>query len=64
VNVLALGGLTFAEIAGAGAQRVSVGGGLAWTAIELMADVAEQIRDAGDFSGLQSPARIRGWLAS
>jgi 2-methylisocitrate lyase-like PEP mutase family enzyme len=64
VNVLALGDLTFAEIAAAGAQRVSVGGALAWTAIELMAGVAEQIRDAGDFSGMRSSARTRGWLAS
>src|SRR6187200_1945568 len=33
VNVLALGGLNFEEIAGAGAQRVSVGGSLAWAGV-------------------------------
>ena len=33
VNVLALGELSFAEIAGAGAQRVSVGGSLAWAGV-------------------------------
>ncbi len=63
VNVLALGNLTMAEIVAAGAQRVSVGGALTWTAVEAMARVAEQIRDHGDFSGLGGSARIRQWLA-
>jgi 2-methylisocitrate lyase-like PEP mutase family enzyme len=63
VNVLAHPGLTKAEIVGAGAQRISVGGALAWTAVEAMAQAAEQIRDQGDFSGLGSAARIRDWLA-
>jgi hypothetical protein len=47
---------------GAGAQRISVGGALTWTAVEAMASAAEQIRDHGDFSGLGSAARIRDWL--
>jgi 2-methylisocitrate lyase-like PEP mutase family enzyme len=50
------------EIVEAGARRVSVGGALAWTAIEAMAQAAEQIRDQGDFSSLASASRIRGWL--
>ncbi len=62
VNVLALGGLTLRQIEEAGAQRISVGGGLTWTAVEAMAQTAEQIRDHGDFSGLGSPVRIRNWL--
>ena len=50
VNVLALPGLSLAEIVGAGAQRVSVGGGLAWVAVKALADAATAIRDDGDLS--------------
>jgi 2-methylisocitrate lyase-like PEP mutase family enzyme len=63
VNVLAHPGLTMDEIVSAGAQRVSVGGALAWVAIGVMATVAEQIRDRGDFRALGSGARIKEWLA-
>jgi 2-methylisocitrate lyase-like PEP mutase family enzyme len=63
VNVLAYSGITVGEIAAAGAQRISVGGALAWTAVEAMAGVADHIRDTGDFSGLASAARVRKWLA-
>ena len=62
VNVLAFPGMTSKEIFEAGAQRISVGGSLTWTAMEAMARAAEQIRDQGDFSSLASPARIREWL--
>jgi hypothetical protein len=61
--VLARPGLSAAEIFGAGAQRISVGGSLGWTAVEAFARAAEQIRDAGDFSGLAGARRVRGWLA-
>jgi 2-methylisocitrate lyase-like PEP mutase family enzyme len=54
VNVLALPGLTLAEIAGAGAQRVSIGGGLAWVAAKALVDAATAIRDRGDFSVLSA----------
>lgn len=64
VNVLAYPGITSQEIFGAGAQRISVGGALTWTAMEAAARAAEQIRDHGDFSGLASPARIRDWLGN
>jgi 2-methylisocitrate lyase-like PEP mutase family enzyme len=50
VNVLATRRLTFAEIAGAGAQRVSVGGALAWSAANALVEAATAIRDRGDFS--------------
>ena len=63
VNVLALRHLTFAEIAGAGAQRVSVGGSLAWAGVTAFAAAAEAIRDRGDFSVLGSgreAARLLG----
>jgi 2-methylisocitrate lyase-like PEP mutase family enzyme len=62
VNVLAHAGLTLREIFEAGAQRVSVGGGLAWAAIEAMAQAAEAIRDDGDLSSLASGGRIGAWL--
>jgi 2-methylisocitrate lyase-like PEP mutase family enzyme len=63
VNVLAYPTATVAELIDAGAQRISVGGSLTWTAVEAMASAAEQIRDQGDFSALASPSRIREWLA-
>ena len=58
--MLALGALSFAEIAGAGAQRVSVGGSLAWAGVTAFAAAAEAIRDHGDFSGLGSGAQWPG----
>jgi 2-methylisocitrate lyase-like PEP mutase family enzyme len=63
VNVLARPNLSLEEIVAAGAQRISVGGSLAWTAVEAMARAAEGMRDEGDFSGLASPERIKRWLA-
>jgi 2-methylisocitrate lyase-like PEP mutase family enzyme len=62
VNVLALPGLSVAEIVAAGAQRISVGGALTWAAVEAMADVAVRIRDAGDLSLLRGGARVADWL--
>ena len=54
VNVLAWPGLTFAEIAAAGAQRVSIGGALTWVAAQALADAATVLRDTGDFSVLSA----------
>jgi 2-methylisocitrate lyase-like PEP mutase family enzyme len=62
VNVLAHPGLSMAEIAAAGARRISVGGALAWAGVEAVAAAAERMRDEGDFSGLGSPVRVREWL--
>jgi 2-methylisocitrate lyase-like PEP mutase family enzyme len=62
VNVLARPDLSVAEIAGAGARRISVGGSLAWATIEAMADVAAQMRDAGDLSGLRGGVQVGEWL--
>jgi 2-methylisocitrate lyase-like PEP mutase family enzyme len=64
VNVLAHGGLSMGEVVEAGAQRVSVGGSLAWTALESMAAAAEAMRDQGDFSSLAGSARIKQWLGA
>ena len=63
VNVLALGGLTFAEMADAGAQRISVGGGLTWVAISAFADAATAMRESGDFSTLGTSLPLREWFA-
>jgi 2-methylisocitrate lyase-like PEP mutase family enzyme len=60
VNVLAVEGLTREEIADAGAQRISVGGRLAWAAVQAAASAAAWIRDRGDFSVLT--ARPPDWL--
>jgi 2-methylisocitrate lyase-like PEP mutase family enzyme len=62
VNVLARPGLSMTEIVDAGAQRISVGGSLAWVAIEAMADAAERMRDEGDFSALKVSGRAWEWL--
>ena len=62
VNVLAHPGLTMREIVDAGAQRVSVGGALTWTAVGALIDAAERLRDDGDFSVLGPSARIRELL--
>jgi 2-methylisocitrate lyase-like PEP mutase family enzyme len=63
VNVLARPGLSFAEIVEAGAQRVSVGGGLTWVAVRAMADAAMGIRENGDFSPLDARLPLNEWLA-
>jgi 2-methylisocitrate lyase-like PEP mutase family enzyme len=64
VNVLARPDLRFADIAEAGAQRVSVGGALTWAAMTAAAGAAERMLEDGDFSGLVSGARVGDWLPS
>jgi 2-methylisocitrate lyase-like PEP mutase family enzyme len=63
VNVLARPDLTVQEIAGAGAQRISVGGSLAWVAVRAFADAAIRIRDSGDLSVLASAPPLRDWFS-
>lgn len=62
VNALALPNLSIAEIADAGARRISVGGGLTWVAIDAMAAAATAIRDAGDLSSLAAGNPFDRWL--
>ena len=62
VNVLARPSLSMSEIAEAGAQRVSVGGALAWVAVAAMAAAAEAIRDEGDLSALKARVKLEEWL--
>ncbi len=63
VNVLALPGMAMAEIAGAGARRVSVGGSLTWVAVNAFAAAAREIRDRGDFSVLGESPKLREWFS-
>jgi 2-methylisocitrate lyase-like PEP mutase family enzyme len=63
LNVLAIPSLSLEQIVDAGAQRVSVGGRLAWAAVGAMAETAEQIRDRGDFSSLPGPTQVAEWLS-
>jgi 2-methylisocitrate lyase-like PEP mutase family enzyme len=63
VNVLALPGMSVAEIAAAGGRRISVGSQLTWVAAAALANAAEQIRDAGDFSALKVRVPMKDWLA-
>jgi len=62
VNVLATPGLSFAEIAEAGATRVSVGARLTWAAVEAAATAARQLLD-GDLSGLRSSPPLDEWFS-
>jgi 2-methylisocitrate lyase-like PEP mutase family enzyme len=61
VNVLARPGLSLREVVEAGAQRISVGGALAWAAVNGLAAAAEELRD-GSFASLRAPARLGEWL--
>jgi len=63
VNVLARPELTVAEIVGAGAQRISVGGALAWVAVKAFADAAAAIRDTGDLSVLAPRVPLGEWFS-
>jgi 2-methylisocitrate lyase-like PEP mutase family enzyme len=62
VNVLAVPELSFAELAAAGARRVSVGGSLTWVAVRALADAAQAIRGSGDFSALATGLPLDDWL--
>ncbi len=62
VNVLARTGWTMAEVADAGAQRVSVGSRLTWVALAAMVSAAEEMRDEGSFAGLEARVDLGAWL--
>ena len=64
VNVLAVPGLSFTDLTEAGAQRVSVGGALAWAAVMAMARAANAIREDGDFTALGARPPLSDWFAS
>jgi len=62
VNVLATPRLSVAEIAGAGAQRISVGGRLTWVAVAAMASAAEEMLQ-GSLAGLEASPPIGDWFS-
>jgi 2-methylisocitrate lyase-like PEP mutase family enzyme len=64
VNVLAFAQLEMSldELAGAGAQRISVGSLLSLVAVDAFANAAGQIRD-GDFSALAAHPPVKKWLS-
>jgi 2-methylisocitrate lyase-like PEP mutase family enzyme len=64
VNVLARPKLALAEIFEAGAQRVSLGGSLAFVAVAAMAEAAEAIRDEGDFGPIRLGPKLGEWLGA
>ena len=61
--MLAVPSLSLAEMAEAGAQRVSVGGALTWVAVKAAADAAGAMR-GGDFSALDARVPVADWLGS
>src|SRR4029450_69604 len=61
VNVLARRGLWTADIVRGGAQRISVGGSLTWTAVQAFAEAAIAIRDRGSFEGLGDRSLGKDW---
>jgi 2-methylisocitrate lyase-like PEP mutase family enzyme len=63
VNVLALPGLSVAEIVDAGARRISVGGALTWVAVGAMADAAQALRVSGDVAPLSVRLPLAEWFA-
>jgi 2-methylisocitrate lyase-like PEP mutase family enzyme len=62
VNVLALPGMSVREIVGAGAQRISVGGGLTWVAINAAAHAARELLERGDLSSFGGSPPLREWF--
>jgi 2-methylisocitrate lyase-like PEP mutase family enzyme len=62
VNVLALPGMSFADISGAGATRVSLGSGLTWVAVNAAAAVAAEIAE-DDLTGLRPGPPLADWFA-
>ena len=63
VNVLGFPGFTIAEIFEAGAQRVSVGGGLTWVAVAAMADAVTTLLETGDLCPLDVEVPLDRWFA-
>ena len=62
VNILIRPDLNVADIVSAGAQRISTGGNLTWVAIQAAVDVAKDIQEQGDLSGLTSNLPLDDWL--
>ena len=61
--MLGFPGFTIGEIFEAGAQRVSVGGGMAWVAVAAMADAVTTLLETGDLSPLDVAVPLDRWFA-
>lgn len=60
VNVLITPPLTVAEVAEAGARRISVGGGLTWVAAGALLEAATELRDHGTLGAFARSPGLRG----
>ena len=60
VNVLITPPLTVAEVAAAGARRISVGGGLTWVAAGALLEAATELRDQGTLGAFARSPGMRG----
>jgi 2-methylisocitrate lyase-like PEP mutase family enzyme len=63
VNVLATPSMSVADIAAAGARRISVGGRLTWVAVRAMADSVTRFRD-GDSSAIDASLPLDEWFGA
>jgi 2-methylisocitrate lyase-like PEP mutase family enzyme len=62
VNVLARRDLSVPDIAEAGARRISLGGSLAWAAVDAFVAAARDIHDRGDLSKLATSPPLQEWF--
>jgi 2-methylisocitrate lyase-like PEP mutase family enzyme len=62
VNVLGFPGVSMTELVDAGAQRISVGGWLAFTAVDAFVEAATRMREEGDFSLFRRTKGLNEWL--
>jgi 2-methylisocitrate lyase-like PEP mutase family enzyme len=63
LNILARPNLTVAQIAEAGAARISVGGRMTWVAAGAAAAAARRVLETGDLSVLDADADLDAWLS-
>ena len=63
LNVLALPGMSLPDIVAAGAQRISVGGGLAWAAVNGLVAAASELQTGTIPGTIAPPSELKGWLA-
>jgi 2-methylisocitrate lyase-like PEP mutase family enzyme len=62
LNVLVWAGMSMTDVVDAGAQRISVGGGLTWAAVNAMVAAATSM-SAGDLGGLGDSPPLEDWFA-
>ena len=64
LNVLALPGMVVPDVVAAGAQRISVGGGLAWAAVNGLVAAARELQSGTIPEAIAPPGELKGWLAA